>query len=252
MLDNPLVKRTALDNHLVAMPPRRVRARLLVIGETVELPAARLLCVPGLRLRHVYFPIEGFFSIQIPVKARPSLEVGLIGREGAFGAGAALAFAVSPVQAVVQAPSTAVRISAVAFRVELEASAVFRRIVNRYIFVLTAQFAQATVCAGFHSLGGRLARRLLMADDRAESSGFHLTHATLAQMLGVRRVGITNAAGLLQEQKLVSYARGEIDVLDRCGLEAASCECYRGSREMYDRLLGPVGSRAASSNEARD
>lgn len=196
------------------------------------------LYLPAERMRHVYFPADAFISLTIPVDGRASLEVELVGNEGLLGAPLALGVNDSPLRARVQGAGAALRIGATAFRLEIASSPALRRTVNRYIHVLMTQLAQATVCARFHLLDTRVARSLLMTHDRAHANPFHLTHEFLAGMLGVRRVGVTNAAGLLQERRLVSYSRGEITILDRDGLEAASCGCYRAAKNAYERVLG--------------
>jgi CRP-like cAMP-binding protein len=228
----------SVANCLVAALPSRDRRRLLAACEEVELIIGDVLYEPAERIRHVYFPVDGFISLLIPVDGRASLEVELVGDEGLLGVSLALGVDVAPLQALVQGSGAALRISAAAFRRELASSPALRRSINRYIYVLMAQLAQASVCTRFHVLDARLARWLLMTHDRAHSNQFHLTHEFLAQMLGVRRVGITNAAGLLQKRKLVSYSRGDIKILDRRGLEAASCGCYRTARATYERILG--------------
>ncbi len=127
---------------------------------------------------------------------------------------------------------------AVAFRRELARSASLRRLLNRYVYVLMVQSAQAGACTRFHLLEGRVARSLLMTRDRASGDTFHLTHEFLGDALGVRRVGITQAAGALQDRHLISYSRGIITILDKAGLAAASCACYRIDCDVYASVLG--------------
>jgi hypothetical protein len=232
------MERVHVANRLVATLPRKDRQRLLASSEQVELTFADVLSSPAERIRHVYFPVDGFISLLIPVDGHASLETDLVGNEGMLGVPLALGVNFSPLQALVQGSGAALRLSAAAFRRELEASPALRRGMNRYVYVLMAQLAQAAACLRFHVLDARLARWLLMTHDRAHSSEFRLTHELLAQMLGVRRVGVTNAAGLLQKRKLVSYSRGDITILDRAGLEAASCNCYRTTKDTYERILG--------------
>lgn len=207
-------------------------------SDEVELTLADALWVPERRIRHVYFPVDSCVSQLIPVDGHPSLEVALVGNEGMLGVPVLLGIAVAPLRAVVQSSGVALRMTAAAFRREHELSAALRRGLNRYVYVLMAQLARSAACMSFHGLDARLARWLLMTHDRAHSDEFHLTHELLAQMLGVRRVGITNAAGLLQKRKLVSYSRGDITVLNRMGLEAASCACYQDAKDTYERTLG--------------
>jgi CRP-like cAMP-binding protein len=232
MLPEPVV------NRLVAALPREDRVRFLGNCQQVELTFAEILGEPEERIRHVYFPLDGFISLLIPVDGHPNLESALVGNEGMLGVPVALGVSVSPLQAMVQGSGTALRMSAAAFRRELESSPALRRDTHRYIYVLIAQLAQSAACLRFHLLDARLARWLLMTHDRAHADHFHLTHQYLASMLGMRRVGITQSAGLLQKRKLISYTRGEITILDRAGLEAASCTCYRAARDSYDQMLG--------------
>jgi CRP-like cAMP-binding protein len=230
--------KTRHGNRLIAALPRADRAHLSAAGKSVELVFAETLYEPGARIRHVYFPLDGFISDVTAVDGHAALEVGLIGDEGMCGVALALGVGVSANRAVVQGDGSALRIGVVAFRHELERSRVLRRILNRYVSVLMTQLAQAAGCISTHVVEQRLARWLLMSHDRARADSFSVTHAFLAGMLGVRRVGVTEAAGVLQRKKLIRYARGRVEIVNRRGLEAASCHCYRIDRDTYRRLLG--------------
>ena len=179
----------------------------------------------GATIKHVYFPVHGFISLLTQVDQHASLEVGLVGREGMFGAEVALGMLESPLLALVQGPGAAWRVNSVAFRRELVRSKALREGVQRCLRVVLAQMASSAACLRFHQIQQRLARWLLMSADRAHAPQFHVTHEFLAGMLGVRRVGITVAASTLQRGGIISYRRGEVSVLDREGLEAIACSC---------------------------
>lgn len=226
-----------VENQLIASLPRKDRLRLRALCETVELVLGEVLCESGKPTRHVYFPIEGFISLVTMIDGKPVLEVGMVGREGMVGAQLVLGVVTAPLQALVQGTGTACRIGSKAFRAELARSPTLQRGLNRYLYVLMSQFATSAACLRVHQIGPRLARWLLMSQDRAGVDTFHVTHEFLGYMLGVRRVGITSAAGMLQRDGLISYQRGELTVLDRAGLEAASCVCYAADRQAYDEML---------------
>jgi CRP-like cAMP-binding protein len=223
---------------LLALLPARDRLGLLESCEPVDLTLQQVLDEPGVATRHVYFPVTGFISLVTLVEDRPGIEVGLIGSEGLLGSHIVLGVASSPIRALVQGAGTAWRMPVRAFRAELARRSALRRQLSRYIYVLMAQQAGAAACLRFHLTAPRLARWLLMSQDRAGSSHFHITQEFIAYMLGMRRVGITTAAAALQRSGLIAYQRGEMTVLDRPGLEALACSCYAKDRLIYADVLG--------------
>ncbi|MGQ0697744.1 MAG: Crp/Fnr family transcriptional regulator [Panacagrimonas sp.] len=224
-------------NRLIAGLPRKDRERILKRCEPVDMVFGEILCEPEQAYRHIYFPLTGFISLVATVGKHPPLEMGLIGAEGVLGATMVLGVDTAPLRAVVQGSGTALRMTPVQFRRELRDCPALLRTLNRYLHVLMAQLVQSSACIHFHEVEARLARWLLMTHDRAHADHFHLTHEFLADMLGVRRSGVTIAAGALQTRGIISYTRGEIRILDRKGLEAAACECYGAVIDDYARML---------------
>ena len=164
--------------------------------------------------------------------------MGLVGSEGMLGVTLKLGIKIAPMRAVVQGTGTALRMSAAKFLRHVGDTPAWGRILDRYLYVLMAQLTQSSACTRFHEIEPRLARWLLMTHDRSHADHFHLTHEFLADMLGVRRSGVSIAAAALQSRKLIRYTRGEINILNRKGLEAASCECYGVMRSDYVNVLG--------------
>jgi CRP-like cAMP-binding protein len=217
--------------------PRRQRDRFLAHCDRVDLDFGTIVCEPDESYRHAYFPLTGFISLVATVNGHPPLELGLIGNEGMLGATLLLGVDTVPSRAVVQGAGTALRITPRQLRSQTRDSPRLMSAFHRYLYVSMEQSSQNLACTHFHDVPSRLARWLLMTHDRSPGDHFYLTHAFLADMLGVRRSGITVAAGMLQRQKLIRYVRGDITVLDRKGLEAASCECYTATTDAYTRQL---------------
>jgi CRP-like cAMP-binding protein len=228
------------QNSLLAALPHKTYLALLPGLVPVALVFGDVLYQPGGVITEVYFPGRSVVSLLTVVDERAALEVGLVGREGMVGIPLALGIAVSPVRAVVQGAGSALQMSAARFRKAFDASPPLRAALHRYTHALMAQITQTAACNRFHLVDARLARWLLMTRDRLCSGRFHLTHEFLGHMLGVRRVGVTEAASDLQQRGLIHYSRGNIDILDDTGLEAAACSCY-----------ALVSDRAPSSSAAR-
>ena len=221
------VARAGAANRLLAALPAKEYKRLLAGLELVTLTYGEVLYEPGEHMRHVYFPNDCLVSLLTVVEGHRALEVGLVGREGMVGFRLALGITTASVRSLVQATGTAVRIKSDRFLRECHRSPALQRGLLHFVNALMAQISQTAACNRFHVVEARLARWLLMSRERLASGEFYLTHEFLADMLGVRRVGVTSAAGSLQRRKLIRYRRGTITILDQQGLEAAACSCYR-------------------------
>lgn len=222
------------------LPPRQLR-RFLERCEPVDLALAEMLQQPGAPIRHTLFPLRSFVSQLTPAEGHDRMEIGLVGNEGMVGATLVLGIAQAPTVAMVQGAGRALRMETRLFRQELERSVELRDVLLRYVYVVMCQLAQTAVCTRFHVVEERLARWLLMTRDRAHSNDFHITHEFLATMLGVRRAGVTRAAGSLHALGLIRYGRGDINILDRRGLERAACVCYATDRATYARVMSRGG-----------
>lgn len=228
---------TRSTNRLLEILPEPDRQRFIAHCERVELKFADILCEQGQPLEHAYFPLDSFISLTTPVDGHASIEVGLVGNEGMLGTQLVLGVAVSPLLGQVQGSGSALRIDAAALRQAVTQIAPLQTELNRYIYILMCQLTRTAVCNRFHTISARLARWLLMTQDRAHSDHFHLTHEFLAYMLGVRRAGVSTAANNLQQEKLISYRRGNITILDRQGLESVACSCYGAAKTLYESVL---------------
>ena len=233
------VARTApITNRLLDRLPAKDRAHLLARCERVILSFPRILGEPGQKIRHVYFPTGSLILLMTLMDGRTGLQVALTGNEGMYGVGVALGAGFARGHARVQGSGPAWRIDAASFRGELARSPALRKAVYRYVYVLMSQLAQTAACVCFHVVEQRLARWLLMTADRIHTPSFRITHEFLAYILGVRREGITKAASALQRRKLITYTRGEVAILDRDGLERASCGCYEADLAAYKQIFG--------------
>jgi CRP-like cAMP-binding protein len=219
------------NNHLLAKLPRKSYRDLLPGLAAVNLVFGDVLYESGERIREVYFPGKSVVSLLTVVDGRNALEVGLVGPEGMVGIPLALGMGTSPVRALVQGAGDAMRMSTASFRKAYEANPPLRRQLHRYTHALMAQITQTAACNRFHVVEARLARWLLMTRDRVGSPQFRLTQEFLSHMLGVRRVGVSQAASTLQRRGLIEYRRGDIRIIDRVGLEAAACACYERVRQ---------------------
>jgi CRP-like cAMP-binding protein len=223
-------RRAIITNKLLSALPRKEYRRMLTGLEPLNLAFGEVLYEPGDLISHVYFPGIALVSLITLVDDHLTLEVGVVGCEGMVGLPVALGIGVSPFRALVQGAGMALRMKSSYFVKELRQSTALQRALQRYTHTLMAQFAQTAACNRFHVVEERLARWLLMTRDRVQSTDFRLTQEFLSHMLGVRRVGVTKAAGHLQQRRLIEYSRGNIRIVDQPGLEAASCSCYQAGR----------------------
>ncbi|MBK5356082.1 Crp/Fnr family transcriptional regulator [Pseudomonas sp. TH41] len=233
----PTVLPTQEGNCLIDSLSGREHNRILRHCEPVDLVYGSILSESDHPLRYLYFPLTGFISLVTTLECHRPLELGLIGNEGMLGATFALGVNAAPTRAVVQGAGRALRINATLLRQELHAYPGLLRALKRYLYVLIAQLSQNAACGHFHEIEPRLARWLLMAHDRAHADHVYLTHERLADMLGVRRSGVSIAAGALQQRQLIRYSRGQITILDRQGLEETACGCYDALIAVHARLL---------------
>lgn len=229
--------RAPVANRLLAALPGKEYQRLLPELEQVTMPFAEVLYEPGERIRHVYFPNESIVSLLAEVTDRSTLEVGLIGNEGMAGISVFMGVNTSPHRAIVQGVGTAMMMKAAALRKETDRVGALHRLLCLYAHSLLTQVSRSAACNRFHAVDARLARWLLMTGDRVGTDEFRLTQDFIANMLGVRREGVNNAAGFLQKSGLINYSRGHIKILDRAGLGAVSCECYRIMKAESDGYL---------------
>ena len=222
----PPSKSPPIANRLLAALPKKDYQTLLPYLEEIPLVFEEILYQPNALLSDVYFPNSGIVSLLAGVNERSTLEVGLVGNEGVVGLSVFMGVNSSLNRAVVQGAGSAMKMKATAFRKVSNHGGVLQQLLQRYSHSVLTQISQSAVCNQFHSVDARLARWLLMTHDRMGADEFQITQEFLSNMLGVRREGVSMAAGDLQKRKLIRYSRGHLKVLDRAGLEATSCGCY--------------------------
>lgn len=232
----PVANNVSTTNSLLDALPRKDYQQLLSGLQPVELFYGQVLYDPAQPIEQVYFPTNCLISLLTAVDKHRTLEVGMVGNEGMVGMPLALGINASGVRALVQGTGTALCMTAKRFMTEFRRSPPLQHAVFRYTHFLMAQVSQTAACNRFHNTNARLARWLLMTGDRLGAHEFHLTQEFLADMLGIRRVGVTKAASVLQQKKLIEYRRGHLSILDRQGLEAAACTCYRVVKDLQDIL----------------
>ncbi|GAA0608458.1 Crp/Fnr family transcriptional regulator [Craurococcus roseus] len=230
--------RASVRNGLLAALPPGDLARLRPMLRPVELPFDGTLTPAGSEVDAVLFPETGMVSLLAALEDGEQVEVGIVGREGLVGLPLVFGDDRSLTEARVQQEGTALRMDAAALRDGMGGSAALRALLLRYALAFNTQVSLTAACNAFHVVEQRLARWLLTAHDRADGDEFPMTHDFLSLMLGVRRPGLSVAAGALQKAGLIQYARGRMAITDRHGLEAASCECYHAVRREFARLLG--------------
>ena len=221
------------SNQLLRLLTPNDRRAVLKASTPVVLSLGQVLCESDESIQYVYFPTSGYISTLTAGTASNAVEVGLVGKEGVFGGTLVLGIDSSPLRALVQGAGAALRMSARRFRALVAAHSSLDRVVRSFVFVQLTQITQTAACGRFHALDARLARWLLMTHDRAGQDTFPFTHQFLSHMLGVRRAGVTEAAGKIQARKFIYYRRGAVQILNRGGLESVACACYDEQNNAY-------------------
>jgi len=238
------LRRTPKQNRLLAALPAADLLRLLPHLERVPLALGEVIYESGGEQAHVYFPASGIVSLLYVMKDGAAAEIAVVGNEGMVGIALFMGGDTTPSRAVVQSAGIAWRCTPAMIKAEFARGGALQRLLLRYTQALITQMTQTAVCNRHHLLEQQLCRWLLLSLDRLPSRELVMTQQLIANMLGVRREGVTEAAGKLQAAGLIDYSRGRISVLDRAGLEKRACECYAVVRDETDRLLQPQSASA--------
>ena len=230
-------KKEAIKNHVLARVSEAELERLLPDLELVELPLGKVIYESGEKLHEVYFPTTAIISLLYMMENGSSAEIGVVGNDGLIGIAIFMGGDTTPNRAVVQSAGTSMKIKSAKLLEEFTRGGSFHNLCLRYTQALITQISQTAVCNRLHSIDQQLCRWLLLSHDRLPSNRLIMTQDLIANMLGVRREGITHAAQKLQKSGYISYVRGDMTILNRQGLESDVCECYEVVRAEYDRLL---------------
>lgn len=225
------------DNHLLSVLPKTEWERIAPHLVELDMPLGEVVYESGDRLDYVYFPTTAIVSLLYVMEDGASAEIAIVGNEGLIGIALFMGGETTPSRAVVQSAGQAYRLGAHILKEEFHRAGPVQRLLLRYTQALITQMAQTAVCNRHHSIDQQLCRWLLLSVDRLPSNELRMTQELIANMLGVRRSGVTEAAMKLQDAGLIRYSYGHIEVIDRPGLEARVCECYRVVRREFDRLL---------------
>jgi CRP-like cAMP-binding protein len=228
------------QNHLLAALPAEERGRLFPHLELVPMSLGDAVCEPGITMRHVYFPTTSIVSLLYVMEDGASAEIAVVGNEGIVGVSLFMGGETTTSRAVVQSAGHAYRLTGQLLKDAFFLAGPMQRVLLRYTQALLTQMSQTAVCNRHHSVDQQLCRWLLLSLDRLPSNELTMTQELIANMLGVRREGVTEAAGKLQQAGLIHYNRGKITVVDRPGLEARVCECYQVVKKEFDRLLPEI------------
>lgn len=227
-------------NTLISLLPDKHQESLLSNAELVELKLSQVICTADQPITHIYLPINCFISITQNIDHYSPIEIGMIGDEGILGAEIALGASSNKFSALVQGAGTAWKIDSQLFLGEVNHSLELKKIIHAYLEVRISQLGLSAGCEHFHEIGPRLAKWLLMSQDRAKSPTFLMTHEFMSLMLGVRRVGVTTTAADFRRRGLIQYHRGEIKILNRAALKAEACSCYQRDRKTYSSIIGDL------------
>jgi CRP-like cAMP-binding protein len=229
-------------NALINLLPDKQQKLLLSNAELVEFKLSQVVCTVDQPITHIYFPINCFISITQNIDRHSPIEIGMIGDEGLLGAEIAIGAESNKFSALIQGAGHAWKIDAQLFLGEMNRSTELKAIVNAFLRIRISQLGLSAGCEHFHEIGPRLAKWLLMSQDRAKSPTFLMTHEFMSLMLGVRRVGVTTTAADFRRRGLIQYHRGEIKILNRAALKAEACSCYQRDRNTYFTIIGSLNA----------